>query len=50
LPKLNNHIEKLDLIHALSKNDERSGVLAKTSTYIDKRILINKKGKEDLNH
>ena len=48
LPKLNNHIEKLDLIHALSKNDERSGVLAKTSTYIDKRILINKKGKEDL--
>lgn len=48
LPKLNNKIKRVDLIHALAKDDERSSMLAKTSKYIDQRILINKKGKLDL--
>jgi glycosyltransferase involved in cell wall biosynthesis len=48
LPEIKTNLKRIDLIHALSKKDERESMFAKSSYYIDFRICINTKAKNDL--
>ncbi|MBU2952148.1 glycosyltransferase family 4 protein [Tamlana agarivorans] len=48
LPGIKTNIKRVDLIHALSKNDEREAVLASSIPFVDHRICINAKAKNDL--
>ncbi|WP_147678594.1 glycosyltransferase family 4 protein [Algibacter pacificus] len=46
--KFDNHLKKIDLIHAISPNDERALTFAKTAKTISYRVCINQKAKNDL--
>jgi len=48
LPKIKSDIYKVDLIHALSENDPRELQFVNSCQFIDSRICINTKAKEDL--
>ncbi|NEW78274.1 MAG: glycosyltransferase family 4 protein [Gelidibacter sp.] len=48
LPYIENSKVKIDLIHALSKDDLREDDFVKTAKIIDKRIVINNKAKSDI--
>lgn len=45
---LNASKQRNDLIHAIAPNDSRVAMLAASAKYIDTRVVINRKAKEDL--
>lgn len=48
LPEIKTKIKRIDLIHALSEDDEREDTLAINSKFVDYRVCINTKAKNDL--
>ncbi len=48
LPKISSAKRRFDLIHALSDDDARVAILVKSSIFIDTRVVINQKAKNDL--
>lgn len=48
LPLLDSSKQRIDLIHAIAPNDSRVPILVSSAKYIDTRVVINRKAKEDL--
>jgi glycosyltransferase involved in cell wall biosynthesis len=48
LSEINTSITRIDLFHAFSQADSRETVVAKSVSYIDKRVVINNHTKKDL--
>ncbi len=48
LPLIDSAKKRVDLIHAIAPNDSRVSTIATSAKYIDTRVVINTKAKEDL--
>ncbi|RMB57422.1 glycosyltransferase [Dokdonia sinensis] len=48
LSLINTSKQRIDLIHAIAPNDSRISTLASSAKYIDTRVVINRKAKEDV--
>ena len=48
LPKFNNNVRKIDLIHAVTNENHWNKILATSSSFIDDRVVISNAAKMDL--